>query len=207
MQLLSFWAHLRALLRGGGVAFPLLAQIWQEIGMEVNRHGQHFWQRGPWPVLEGKWMHRRGRSGRHTPQAVLCFAHCASLCCFPAPSQCCCPARTHRAGQAGRDALSLLLETQPHRTLYTLGSENNTDSQTRTARDAKHRWLINQPVHVWLRVHKRARRFTPRKACKLLYSEESENSALPQDMTPTSPANAVSTVSAVQVVDRQLCKK
>ena len=39
---------------------------------------------------------------------VLCFARCASLCCFPAPSQCCCPARTHRAGQAGREALSLL---------------------------------------------------------------------------------------------------
>ena len=29
--------------------------------------------------------------------------HYASLCCFPAPRQCCCPARTHRAGQAGRD--------------------------------------------------------------------------------------------------------
>ena len=35
---------------------------------------------------------------------VLCLAHCASLCCFPAPSLCCVPARTHRAGQAGRDA-------------------------------------------------------------------------------------------------------
>ena len=39
---------------------------------------------------------------------VLCSAHCASLCCFSASSQCCCSARTHRAGQAGRDALSLL---------------------------------------------------------------------------------------------------
>ena len=39
---------------------------------------------------------------------VLCFACCASLCSFPAPGQCRCPARTHRAGQAGRDALSLL---------------------------------------------------------------------------------------------------
>ena len=39
---------------------------------------------------------------------VLCSAHCASLCSFSASSQCCCPTRTHRAGQAGRDALSLL---------------------------------------------------------------------------------------------------
>ena len=39
---------------------------------------------------------------------VPCFVQCASLCCFSASSQCCCPTRTHRAGQAGRDALSLL---------------------------------------------------------------------------------------------------
>ena len=41
---------------------------------------------------------------------VLRFAHCASLRCFPAESLdlCCCPARTHRAGQTGRDAASLL---------------------------------------------------------------------------------------------------
>ena len=45
---------------------------------------------------------------------VLCSAHCASLCCFSASSQCCCPARTHRAGQAGRDALSLLLTHMRH---------------------------------------------------------------------------------------------
>ena len=37
----------------------------------------------------------------------------ACMCCFPAPSQCCCPARTHRAGQAGRDAWSLLKHTPP----------------------------------------------------------------------------------------------
>ena len=37
----------------------------------------------------------------------LCFAHSASLCCFPVPSQCCCPARTHRVGKAGRNALPL----------------------------------------------------------------------------------------------------
>ena len=34
---------------------------------------------------------------------VLSAAHCASLCCFPAPSLCCCPARTHGAGRAGRE--------------------------------------------------------------------------------------------------------
>ena len=38
--------------------------------------------------------------------------HCASLCCFPAPSLCRRPARTHRAGQPDRDAASLLLNTQ-----------------------------------------------------------------------------------------------
>ena len=41
---------------------------------------------------------------------VLCFAHCASLCCFPALSLLL-PAQTHRAGQAGRDAVSPLYHT------------------------------------------------------------------------------------------------
>ena len=45
--------------------------------------------------------------------------HCASLCCLPAPSQCCCRARSHRACQAGRDAVSLLQHTTPSWSLAT----------------------------------------------------------------------------------------
>ena len=41
-----------------------------------------------------------------TPLRIV-FVLTHSCACNPS-SQCCCPARTHRAGQAGRDALSLL---------------------------------------------------------------------------------------------------
>ena len=43
---------------------------------------------------------------------ALCFAHCAGLCFMPAPNLCCFPARTHRAGQAGRDAVPSLSQTR-----------------------------------------------------------------------------------------------
>ena len=43
---------------------------------------------------------------------VLCFVHCARRCCFPAPSLYCFPARAHRAGQPGRDAVSLRCNTR-----------------------------------------------------------------------------------------------
>ena len=63
-------------------------------------------------------IHRAGKrfgssgSSHETDRGVLLpatleAAHNAP-CCFPAPSQCCCLARTHRAGRAGREALSLL---------------------------------------------------------------------------------------------------
>ena len=56
----------------------------------------------------------KGRAGhRQATQHSLASrtaVHCTSLCCFLAPSRCCYPARTHRAGQAGRarDAASPL---------------------------------------------------------------------------------------------------
>ena len=43
--------------------------------------------------------------------AIACKSVRTHQRCFPAPNWCCCPTRTHRAGRAGRDAVSPLQHT------------------------------------------------------------------------------------------------